>query len=294
MNSTRRPALGRGLSALIPDAASVDTLPREPTGVEYLPLSAILPARKQPRLRFDDHKITALSESIKEDGILQPLVVRKVGEATYEIIAGERRFRAATLAELDSVPVVIRDAAPDRAFLLALVENLQREDLDPLEEAEAFRTLIEEHDHTHEQVGQRVGRDRATVTNTLRLLQLPNDIRTLVASGALTPGHGRALLSAPEAHRIDLAQRALDESWSVRKTERMARHAKDESNGTTDPTRRPSSPGQTGVVEAQLRAALGAPVRLHQKNGKGRIEVRFHSLAELERLIELISHYEGR
>jgi len=292
MSTTRRPALGRGLSALIPDAASPDGTTPDQGGIEYLPLEAVLPARKQPRLRFDDARLDALSESIREDGILQPIVVRKVGEATYEIIAGERRYRAATQAKLNTVPVVIRDVAPDRAFLLALVENLQREDLDPLEEAEAFRALIEDHAHTHEQVGQRVGRDRATVSNALRLLKLPSEIKDLVASGQLSSGHGRALLSAPDDQRSDLAQRALDENWSVRKTERMAKAAKDHPQGKNS-TKRTSS-GQSGVVEAQLRAALGAPVRLHQKNGKGRIEVRFHSLAELERLIELISQFEGR
>ncbi len=293
MTSPRRPALGRGLSALIPDAATPEGGQSIREGVEYLPLSAILPAEKQPRLNFNDSRIQALANSIREDGILQPLVVRKVGESTYEIIAGERRYRAATRAELQTVPVVIRDVAPDRAFLLALVENLQREDLDPLEEAEAYRTLIEDHHQTHDQIGKRVGRDRTTVSNTLRLLKLSNNIRSLVANGEISPGHGRALLAAPEEQRANLAQRIVAEGWSVRKTERMAKAASEDAH-TDEALNRRRPGGQTSVVEAQLRAALGAPVRLHQKNGKGKIEVRFHSLDELERLIELVSQLEGR
>lgn len=293
MSSSRRPALGRGLSALIPSAAEAPSPP--PGGVQMLPLAQIEPARQQPRTAFDEERIATLAASIEADGLLQPIVVRSVGDR-YEIVAGERRYRASKRAGLDAVPVVIREASDAEAYELALIENVQREDLGPLEEAEAFRYLADEHQMTQEQIAQRVGRDRATVSNALRLLKLPAEVRELVAAGALSGGHGRAILTAPREAQVGLAQLAVTEGWSVRETERRARAAK-EGAGPAKSARTSTPPQRSAAaeaVEAQLRAVLGAPIKLVNKKGKGRIEVRFHSLDELERLIDLLSGLEGR
>lgn len=290
MSQSRRPALGRGLSALIPGA---NARPEEPrTGAQTLPLDRIHPAQNQPRTDFDEDRIAALAASIETDGLLQPIVVRQEGPERYTIIAGERRYRASRRLGLESVPVVIRDVTDAEAYELALIENVQREDLGPLEESEAFRYLAETHQMTQEQIARRVGRDRATISNSLRLLKLPETVRALVAAGALTAGHGRAILTAPVEAQEALAQSAVAEGWSVRETERRARAAR--SPGTSkkgEPGQMPSA--SVRAVESQLRAALGAPIKLVNRKGKGRIEVRFHSLDELERLIDLISGLEG-
>lgn len=295
MSQSRRPVLGRGLSALIPGAA-----PSAParTGIRTLPLAQIRAARQQPRTAFDAERISALAASIEADGLLQPIVVREVEPDRYEIVAGERRYRASKQAGLESVPVVIREASDAEAYELALVENVQREDLGPLEEAEAYRYLADEHGMTQERIAQRVGRDRATVSNALRLLKLPEVVRELVASGALTAGHARAVLTAPDEAQVGLAQQAVAEGWSVRETERRAREAKEgppavaaAAAAKVKPTLLRSAAAE--AVEAQLRAALGAPIKLVNKKGKGRIEIRFHSLEELERLIDLMSGLEG-
>lgn len=300
MSQSRRPVLGRGLSALIPGAAPSAPGPR--TGIRTLPLAQIQAARQQPRTAFDADRISALAASIEADGLLQPIVVREVGADRYEIVAGERRYRASKQVGLESVPVVIREASDAEAYELALVENVQREDLGPLEEAEAYRYLAEEHGMTQERIAQRVGRDRATVSNALRLLKLPEAVRELVASGALTAGHARAVLTAPDEAQVALAQQAVAEGWSVRETERRAREAKEGPPAAPEAAApdaaakaKPALPrsAATEAVEAQLRAALGAPIKLVNKKGKGRIEIRFHSLEELERLIDLMSGLEG-
>lgn len=294
MSQSRRPALGRGLSALIPGATGRPE--EERGGVRTLPLDRIRPAHTQPRTEFDEDRIAALAASIEVDGLLQPIVVRQEGPEVYTIIAGERRYRASKRAGLESVPVVIRDVTDAQAYELALIENVQREDLGPLEEAEAYRYLAEQHQMTQEQIAQRVGRDRATISNALRLLKLPDEVRALVQAGALSAGHGRALLTAPVEHQVELAQFAVAEGWSVRETERRARAAKE---GPPAPAARrrveeqmPSA--SVRAVETQLRAALGAPIKLVNRKGKGRIEIRFHSLDELERLIDLIANLEGQ
>lgn len=290
MSQSRRPALGRGLSALIPGAATRADESRH--GIQTLPLEQIEPARHQPRTDFDEERIRTLAASIEADGLLQPIVVRQEGADRYSIIAGERRYRASRQAGLATVPVVIRDVTDAEAYELALIENVQREDLGPLEEAEAFRYLADTHGMTQEQIAQRVGRDRATISNALRLLKLPEPVRALVAAGALTAGHGRAILTAPADAQEALAQLAVAEGWSVRETERRARALKEQAQPA--PKSQPEMPSASvRAVETQLRAALGAPIKLVNRKGKGRIEIRFHSLDELERLIDLISGLEG-
>ncbi len=290
MSQSRRPALGRGLSALIPGANTRAEENRH--GIQTVPLEQVQPARNQPRTAFDAERITALAASIEADGLLQPIVVRQDGPELFSIIAGERRYRASREAGLTSVPVVIRDVTDAEAYELALIENVQREDLGPLEEAEAFRYLADAHQMTQEQIARRVGRDRATISNALRLLKLPAAVRALVEAGALSAGHGRAILTAPPADQEALAQLAVAEGWSVRETERRARAAKEKSQPA--PKKGPDMPSASvRAVESQLRAALGAPIKLVNRKGKGRIEIRFHSLDELERLIDLISALEG-
>ncbi|MGC6416234.1 MAG: ParB/RepB/Spo0J family partition protein [Bradymonadia bacterium] len=289
MSQTRRNVLGRGLSALIPDANETAPSDRQ---IQELPIEQIMAANTQPRTQFDEERITALAESLKTDGFIQPIVVRRVGQATFTIIAGERRYRASKKAGLSHVPVVVRDVTEAEAYELALVENVQREDLNPIEEAEAYQYLSKSLELSHEAIAKKVGRDRVTITNALRLLKLSQDLQTEVAYGTLTAGHGRALLMAPTAERESLAEQAIKGDWSVRRTEKEAKALK---NQLTQPpaTKNPNSPAHR-AVEDQLRAALGAPVKLVQKKGVGRIEVRFHSMDELERLLDLIASLEGR
>ncbi len=289
MNQVRRSALGRGLSALIPDADKPTSEPD--AGGTTLPLDQIKVARVQPRTLFKQDRIDALAESIQKDGLLQPIVVRRVGQKTFTIIAGERRFRAATQAGLKRVPVTILDVTESEAFELALIENIQREDLNPIEEAEAYEYLSKESGLSHENIAKRVGRDRVSVTNTLRLLKLVASVRQIVSDGHLSAGHARALLMAPVEYQAVLAERAVKEGWSVRQTERTAKAAKNEGESAV----KVSTPSPAHrQVEDQLRTALGAPVKLINRKGKGKIEIRFHSLDELDRLIDLMATLEGQ
>jgi ParB family chromosome partitioning protein len=325
----RRPVLGRGLSALIPDAGPASPTERPAAAPLDLPIDEIRPADDQPRTVFDDAAIDELAASIRENGIIQPVIVRQVAPHEYVLIAGERRWRAAGRVGLRRLPVVIRDVTPDVAYQLALIENVQRQDLRPLEEAEAYQHLLLTAQLTQEELARRVGKDRATVANALRLLRLPVDLRVRVESGVLTPGHIRALLTVPdETIQRQLAVRVESEGWSVRETERQARAARRATeepeadivpdvppprtppsaetspdaarpNGTD--TGRPSPSGSAShhrrsaleAVEQQLRTALGAPVTLVHRGGAGRIEIKFHSLDELDRLVDLIAQLEG-
>ncbi|MEZ4469314.1 MAG: ParB/RepB/Spo0J family partition protein [bacterium] len=289
MSQSRRPALGRGLSALIPSAEA-------PAGPGTLPISQVHPSATQPRTAFDDARIAELSASIEANGILQPILVRRLSRERYEIIAGERRFRAARRAGLVEVPVVIREATDSEAYELALVENVQREDLNPVEEALAYRHLAEVRGMTQEEVAQRVGKDRVTVANSLRLLKLPPPILDRLAAAEITAGHARAILTCPEPEgQVELARQAVEGGWSVRETERQARARKQPATPApvdeTPSVDEAPSPA-TRAVEEQLRSLLGAPVRLVHRGGQGRIEIRFHSLDELERLIDLMASVE--
>ncbi len=291
----RRPALGRGLSALIPEARAEVPAPQR-SGLRTVPIHHVRPASLQPRKHFDETALDELAASIRQHGLIQPIVVRAGAPDEFLIIAGERRWRAAQRAGLHDVPVVLRDTTDAHAFELALIENIQREDLGPLEEAEAYRHLTEERGLTQEDVAQRVGKDRTTVANALRLLKLPAPVRDEVAAGNLSAGHARALLTAPDdASRVALARAARDEGWSVRETERRARSARaadEDPERDDDPVRERSATLEN--LETMLRGALGAPVRLVHRAGKGRIEIRFHSTDELERLVDLLVSLEGR
>jgi ParB family chromosome partitioning protein len=297
--------LGRGLEALIPVsrtesvAVSDDPVPETvphavpgEVGVREVPLDQIRPNPKQPRHHMDEHALQELEASIRTQGILQPLLVRRQGDF-FELVAGERRFRAAQRAGLGTVPVVVRDI-PDRHVLeAALVENLQREDLDPIDEALGYQALMEDLEYTQEKVAERVGKDRSTITNSLRLLGLPQDIQDMVSRGTLTAGHARAFLALPTADDIRAAARYVHTmGFSVRKTEAfIARklkrriQARRRMNGSG--TRSSAPPGTAlADLEEKLRRHLATQVRIVPDGERGRIEIEYYSQPELERLLE--------
>jgi len=292
MTSSPRPALGRGLSALIPQTA------QGTPGVETVDIDLVVPNPQQPRLRFDAEALRELADSIREHGVLQPVVVTRVesdlGPATYQLIAGERRLQAARLAGLARIPVVVREAAGPALLELALVENLQRQDLNPLEEAQAFRRMANEFGMTQEQIAQRVGRSRVAVANTMRLLALEEDIRASVASGQISEGHARALLAIEDsALRMDAWRRIVADELTVRQSEEIARALKAGVTGaggrTAGPARaRPADP-HVRAVEDELRRALGAPVSVRAGKRGGAITIRFHSEDELQGILARIA-----
>jgi ParB family chromosome partitioning protein len=288
MTSTQRPALGRGLSSLIPNTASG-------AGVETVDIDLIVPNPHQPRLRFDAATLGELADSIREHGVLQPVVVTQVrsdlGPTTYQLIAGERRLQAARIAGLERMPVVIREAADGVLLELALVENLQREDLNPLEEATAFRRLADEFFLTQEQIAKRVGRSRAAVANTLRLLSLPEEIRASLASGQISEGHARALLGIGDARvRMDAWRRIISDDLSVREAEEIAKALRAVSGVAPRKTSRGvrKTDPHVRALEDDLRHALGAPVAVSKSGKGGRIVIRFHSEDELDGIVKRI------
>ena len=276
-----RPVLGRGLSALIPETAP--PFRDQPTEVD---LDRLTPNRSQPRTDVDEPKLEQLSRSIRGSGVIQPIVVRRIDGDRFEIVAGERRWRAAQMAGLLRVPVVVRDVPDDKLLEIALIENLQREDLNPIEVAEAYRRLIDERKMTQDGVAAVVGKDRATVANYARLLLLPPEVQADVAAGALTMGHARALLGLAEAEAQRRAAReVVDGGLSVRETEALVKKL-------SNPPSPPPAPKTAAVdvhtqaAQDRLRVALGARVRIVRKGRKGRIEIDFGSEDELQRLFE--------
>jgi ParB family transcriptional regulator, chromosome partitioning protein len=279
----KRPALGRGLSALIPEAPV--TAAPAPAAAERaldIDIDLLRPNRFQPRTVMDDARIEELSRSIKAQGVIQPIVVRKA-EKGYEIIAGERRWRASQMAGLLKVPVVVRDIPEDRLLAVALIENIQREDLNPIEEAMAYRRLADEYNMTQDQISDAVGKDRSTVSNVMRLLKLPREVRENVGAGALSMGHARALLSLPdEAAQLQVSREVVSRNLSVRETEGMVKKAVEPAK----PREEPQKDVHTRAAEEKLRFALGTRVRIVRKGKTGRIEVDFTSEDELHRLYE--------
>jgi ParB family chromosome partitioning protein len=277
----RQHGLGRGLGALLSSPGPASSA--EPSSIE-LPTEAITPNPKQPRKDFDDKALRDLSESLKQSGLLQPVVVRRVGEG-YQLIVGERRWRAAKMAGIERIPAVVREASDAQSLELALVENLLREDLNPMEEAEAYQRLLAEFAWTQEDLAQRVARDRSSIANCLRLLKLPDVIQADLRSGRLTMGHARALLSLDSpAEQLRLREEILTHSWSVRATEQGVQAKR------TQPARRVlRRSAELAAVEDALRVALATRVRVVGNERAGRIEVSYSSREELDRLTELIS-----
>lgn len=284
---TKRRALGRGLDALLPSAPS--TQPDKPREITTARIEELHPTSGQPRHIFDDEKLEELAQSIRELGVLEPILVRKRKEGGFHIIAGERRWRAAQRAGLFEVPVAVRELNDAQAFEAALVENIQRADLNPIETARAFQRLIDDHQHTQETLAQRVGKDRSTIANALRLLKLPTPVLDMIESGQLSEGHGRALLVAGDANAmLKLARSAVEKGWTVRETEKAARFvaqaqkAKEEGKAAPEPNKN----ANVRDLETRLSRALGAKVNVADRNGKGHIQIHFTSYDELDRLLE--------
>ncbi len=286
--AAKKTGLGRGLDALLGGslkaAAAPADLSRE--GLSTLAITQMQPGKYQPRRDMKVEKLAELADSIRAQGVIQPIVVRAISDGRFEIIAGERRWRAAQIAELREVPVVIREVDDRAVIAMALIENIQREDLNPLEEATSLQRLIDEFDLTHQQAAEAVGRSRAAVSNLLRLLELPEAIRKLLEAGQLEMGHARALLTLPAELALALAKAAAEEQLSVREVERRAQLA--------GKTKNPSKPGTTNRSDADIESLereiadlLGAKVQLsHGKKGSGKIIIHYHGLDTLDGLLE--------
>jgi ParB family chromosome partitioning protein len=287
-------ALGRGLDALL-----AATPPPTTSGTSYgdksvfhCPVERIIPQKGQPRQHFDERALDELAASIRESGIIEPLVVRRASDGRFELIAGERRWRAAQRAGLKELLVVVKDVSPKEAFELALVENLQREDLDPIEIAEAYQRLLQEHGYTQEGLAERVGKDRTTVVNAMRLLKLPARIRAMVVERELTEGHARALLGAPDDKTMgDLADKAARGRLPVRRVEALVRAAKERALGKHPTGSEPSKPTKSPAVrdlEQRLMRRLGTKVEVRDQAGSGELAIAYASLDELDRILKLL------
>jgi len=269
--SQPRRGMGRGLAAILGETSS--------QGIRELPVGQIDPNPNQPRKQLEPEALAALAASLKERGVLQPVLVRPRG-SRYELIAGERRWRAAQAAGLERIPAIVREVEDGESLELALIENMAREDLNPVEAARACAFLVEEVGLTHEEVGRRVGKSRVAITNLLRLLELPDDVLDLLAEGRLTEGHGRALLAAPDhTTRRVLARAAVRERWSVRETERRARAA-----DRPQLRKAAAAGGRYADLAGLLEEQTGAAVRIRERKGGGvTVELRFSDGAEAER-----------
>ncbi|WP_273446036.1 ParB/RepB/Spo0J family partition protein [Thermophilibacter provencensis] len=280
----KKSGLGRGLGLLVGEA-DAETAGMRPDST--LPISEIKPNKGQPRKTFRPEELAELADSIKQNGILQPLLVRKKGSG-YEIVAGERRYQAAKAAGLSEVPVVIREISDDEVFKLALIENLQRSDLSPLEEAQGYRQLIKEKGLTQEELAKILSKSRSAITNTLRLLDLPEEVQGLVEEGKLAAGHARAILAVPsEEGRIQLAQKVVEERLSVRQTESLA--SLFSVSKTDEPVRRAPVPQSFKRAARQIRLALDTNVKVKNVRGKNKIEIEFSSEDQLAHIVDLLA-----
>ena len=295
--STKKRGLGRGLEALLGTgnkgaAPGADAVAPGET-LHTLPIGALQPGKYQPRTGMDPGKLAELAESIKAQGLIQPIVVRVIGQRDgrphYEIIAGERRWRAATQAGLEDVPVVVRDVDDRAVIAMALIENIQREDLNPLEEAQALSRLIDEFSLTHQQAAEAVGRSRAAVSNLLRLLELPDGIRQLLEDKSLEMGHARALLTLAPAAALQLAKDAVAEGWSVREVERRAQLLAKGQLPAKKAGKAPAKRADADIaaLERELSEKLGAKVAVqHGRGGRGKLVIAYHGLESLDGILE--------
>jgi len=287
----QRRALGRGLSALLPQRPGAIAVQPEPEPassgpqVAFIPISNIQPNPLQPRSNFDATRLEELANSIQTHGIIQPILVRRQG-SSYELIAGERRLRAAKLAGLLEVPAIIQDYADERLLEIALIENIQREDLNPMETAQALERLHTEMHLSHEEIATRTGKDRTTITNMIRLMRLPREVQLLVAERRLSMGHARAILGlvSPEL-QTQVAEKAAAQGFSVRQVERLVKKVNEPRVPSADPLQDPNIKAAVG----ELEAALGTRVRIVEKSDqRGRIEIEYYSQEELQRIYEWI------
>ena len=280
-------ALGKGLGALLPvhDSGSVGS----GQVVQLIPLTQIVPNQFQPRKRFLPEELDSLAESIKQNGILQPILVRRKGDGTFELIAGERRFRAAKLANLPKVPAILRNTQDDESTVLALVENLQRKDLNPMEEAKAYVRLIEEFGLTQEMVAERVGRQRSSVANILRLVTLPNEIQRLIEIEEITLGHAKVILGFGNSKtQLSLANRIVRDQLSVRDVERLIKNDQTLLKRPQKKGKAVSTQSRYFLVEEQLRRQLGTKVAIRSKKRGGELTVSFYSEEDLTRIVDVI------
>ena len=289
----KRKALGKGLSSLIPSSINRVPAPAAPAASPSRPaelrieVSKIRPNPRQPRRSFDDAALDELAGSMKAQGLLQPVVVRPLADGQFELIAGERRWRAAQRAGIHQIPAVVRDVPDEKVLELALIENLQREELNAIEEAEAYRILADDLELSHSEIAQRVGKQRTTVANALRLLNLPEPVKNMVRDRLISMGHARALLALEDAKEIEsLARRIVAEGLSVRDVESRAKRPA----GTKPRPGRPTKPIDPNVAAAEstLQRALGTKVRIAGNGTVGRVEIHYHSADELDRVYRLI------
>ena len=283
MASKKPSGLGRGLGALLGD----DVLKSETTGSLYLPISQVESCSSQPRKSFDEAALAELADSIREHGIIQPLTVRKLASGYYQIIAGERRWRAARIAGLQEVPVIVMEADDRKAAELAMIENLQREDLNPMEEAAGFQALIENYHMTQEEAAQRVGKSRSAVTNSLRLLGLTPPVRKLVEEGKLSAGHARALLPLSPSVQENAANAVVTGGLSVRQTEALAKRLAAEKK--EKPKAVPTGVDYAAEAQKDLSNKLGRGVRIVTGRKKGRIELEYYGVDDLNDLLEALA-----
>ena len=290
--ATKKRGLGLGLDSLISDSALENTSKKENVSREtFLPLIQIEPNRAQPRTRFDEDALQELADSIKQYGIIEPIVVQKK-ENHYEIIAGERRWRAARIAGLKEVPVVVKEYSEDEIFTIALIENIQREDLNPIEEAIAYQKLIQELKLKQDEVAEKVSKSRTAITNSMRLLKLDQRVQQMLIDEMISEGHGRALLPiADPEEQFTLAMKVFDEKLSVRETEKLIKKLQEEKNA---PDKKEEEIKDVSFIykelEEKLKRSLGTKVEIKNKaNNTGKIEIEYYSMDELERLVELMN-----
>jgi ParB family transcriptional regulator, chromosome partitioning protein len=291
----RRSGLGRGLGALIPQDIADVTSPR--TGVREVPISQIEPNPYQPRSHFDEESLAGLTASIRELGVLQPILVRELGPDRYALIAGERRWRASKRAGLQFMPIIVRDVSDELTLQHALVENLHRDDLNPLEEAAAYQQLIEDFNMTQEAVAQRVGKSRSAIANLLRLFQLPPQVQRMVADGQVSAGHAKALLGTPDrSFQEALARRVVNEGLTVRQTEEAVRQRAAAGNvGSDEPVPDGGTPGSKlrapGLLELEelLAEQLDTRVKINMGPKRGRVVIEFADLEDLERIYRVMA-----
>lgn len=280
--------LGKGLGALIPEDNNIKEEKNENGGIINIELKDIKANKKQPRKFFDNNKLNELAESVKEHGIIQPLILKKE-ENGYSIIAGERRYRAAKIAELTEVPALIMDISDEKLLQVSLIENIQREDLNPIEEGLAYERLLKEFALTQEELSKTMGKSRTTITNTMRLLKLDDRVKEYVMEGVISEGHGRAILPLENEAQYEIAQKIIDNSLSVRETEKLVKKIlNDAVEEKTSERRKPLNPYYKDVRD-RLQDHFGTKVNLNANKNKGKIEIEYYSEEDLQRILDIIN-----
>ena len=282
----KKVGLGKGLGALIPE--EINNNKSNNSGIIKIKISDIEVNEKQPRKFFDNNKLKELAESIKEHGIIQPLILKKEAKG-YSIIAGERRFRAAKIAQLEEVPAVLMDVSDEKLLQISIIENIQREDLNPIEEGLAYERLLKEYSLTQEELSKTIGKSRTNITNTMRLLKLDDRVKEYVIEGVISEGHGRAILPLEDDIQYEVAQKIIDNSISVRETEKLVKKILNEAvEEKTSERRKPLNPYYKDVRD-KLQDYFGTKVNLNSSKNKGKIEIEYYSEEDLQRILDIIN-----